>query len=382
MHEREMLTCDRYLKQTAVILRDKFNSDIPPTIEGLTSLPGVGPKMAHLCMSAEAGWNRVEGIGVDVHVHRITNLWGWQSPPSKTPEETRMALQSWLPKDKWREINWLLVGFGQKVCLPVGRKCGDCELGLRGLCKSAERKKVAEGRKKRELVKVEKVEPDEDGLDRIVKMEVEREVDEVQVKEEAVNEEIPNGPDNDQVRQLAETEGVKRESVLAAIPPKVEAPGEGHVLPSIEADPVKQEVKSEDRTVSPNILRQISEPNGEAVKQETPIKREIANRRNASRSFKMETKDEDEDVDMTDLQEAPSQQENEPVTPAPIKRERSTRARRVTSTTVNAGVKREEEVSLDVQTVKQEDRQIPAEDDVEMKDEPLVKDEDDVKHIP
>ncbi|KAK0613415.1 DNA glycosylase [Immersiella caudata] len=190
----------KYLKQTAVILRDKFNSDIPPTIEGLMSLPGVGPKMAHLCMSAENGWNRVEGIGVDVHVHRITNLWGWQNPPSKTPEETRLALQSWLPKDKWKEINWLLVGLGQAVCLPVGRKCGDCELGLRGLCKAADRKKVNEGRKRRE-VKVEmemgvEVGVEEEGDVKMetkmesVKKEVvkEEEGEEVKVKKEVVDE--------------------------------------------------------------------------------------------------------------------------------------------------------------------------------------------------
>ena len=63
--------------------------------------------MAYLCMAAENGWNKVEGIGVDVHVHRITNLWGWNQ--TKTPEETRLALQAWLPRDKWKEINWLLV---------------------------------------------------------------------------------------------------------------------------------------------------------------------------------------------------------------------------------------------------------------------------------
>jgi endonuclease-3 len=58
----------------------------------------------------------------------------------------------------WHEINWLLVGFGQTICLPVGRKCGDCELGLKGLCKSAERSKVTLGRKTREenIVKDEK----------------------------------------------------------------------------------------------------------------------------------------------------------------------------------------------------------------------------------
>lgn len=144
----------KYLKQTAVILRDTWAGDIPDTIEGLVSLPGVGPKMAHLCLSS--AWGRTEGIGVDVHVHRITNMWGWHK--TKTPEETRMALQAWLPRDRWREINWLLVGLGQTVCAPVGRRCGDCDLGLNGLCKAADRAKVNKGRKLREA----KVEAEED----------------------------------------------------------------------------------------------------------------------------------------------------------------------------------------------------------------------------
>jgi endonuclease III len=161
----------RYIKDAAVILRDKYNSDIPDTIEGLMSLPGVGPKMAYLCMSN--AWGRTEGIGVDVHVHRITNLWGWHGGSgTKSPEETRLALQSWLPRELWHEINWLLVGFGQTVCLPVGRKCGECEVGLQGLCKSAERSKVIAGKK----VKEEMVKRSEDGgeLDKveIVKEEV------------------------------------------------------------------------------------------------------------------------------------------------------------------------------------------------------------------
>lgn len=122
----------KYIKSAAVILRDQYNSDIPTTAQELMKLPGVGPKMAYLCMSA--AWGRHEGIGVDVHVHRITNLWGWHK--TKTPEETRMALQSWLPKEKWHEINKMLVGFGQTVCLPVGRRCGDCYLAGTKLCKS------------------------------------------------------------------------------------------------------------------------------------------------------------------------------------------------------------------------------------------------------
>ncbi|TAQ86606.1 hypothetical protein B7494_g5065 [Chlorociboria aeruginascens] len=143
----------KYMKATALILRDQYGGDIPDTIEGLISLPGVGPKMGYLCLTT--AWGKVEGIGVDVHVHRITNLWGWHK--TKTPEETRAQLQAWLPREKWGEINWLLVGFGQTVCTPVptSRKCGVCELGLKGLCRSADRTKVNEGRKMKELLTLE-----------------------------------------------------------------------------------------------------------------------------------------------------------------------------------------------------------------------------------
>ena len=153
----------RYIKATAIILRDSYNGDIPSTVEGLISLPGVGPKMAYLCMSA--AWGRTEGIGVDVHVHRITNLWGWHK--TRGPEETRAALEAWLPKERWHEINHLLVGFGQTICTPVGRKCGDCDLAERGLCPSAVVRKEVKVKK----MKKEEKEPDVEGSNAAVKAE-------------------------------------------------------------------------------------------------------------------------------------------------------------------------------------------------------------------
>jgi endonuclease-3 len=161
----------KYIKATAEILRDNFGGDIPDTVEGLMSLPGVGPKMAYLCLSS--AWGKTEGIGVDVHVHRITNLWGWHK--TKGPEETRLALQAWLPKELWHEINWLLVGLGQTVCLPVGRRCGECDLGLRGLCKSAERSKVNVARRTRE--EVTKKDEEEGILEKIENVKVEKVVE-------------------------------------------------------------------------------------------------------------------------------------------------------------------------------------------------------------
>lgn len=114
----------QYIKSTAELLHKDFEDDIPRTIEGLCSLPGVGMKMAMLTM--QVAWGDNVGIGVDVHVHRITNRLGWHV--TKTPEETRLNLESWLPKEYHPTINPLLVGFGQTICQPVRTKCEDCLL--------------------------------------------------------------------------------------------------------------------------------------------------------------------------------------------------------------------------------------------------------------
>ncbi|KAH8395707.1 hypothetical protein KR222_010264, partial [Zaprionus bogoriensis] len=114
----------KYLKQTAAILVEKYDQDIPDSIEELLKLPGVGPKMGHICMAT--AWNRITGIGVDTHVHRISNRLAWLRKPTKEPEQTRIQLEAWLPRDLWAEVNHLLVGFGQTICTPARPKCGEC----------------------------------------------------------------------------------------------------------------------------------------------------------------------------------------------------------------------------------------------------------------
>ncbi|KAI9644078.1 alpha,alpha-trehalase nth1 [Ciborinia camelliae] len=198
----------KYIKAAAEILRDSWNGDIPDTIEGLMSLPGVGPKMAYLCMSS--AWGRTEGIGVDVHVHRITNMWGWHT--TKGPEETRLALQAWLPKELWHEINWLLVGFGQTVCLPVGKKCGSCELGMNGLCKAADRSKVTIGRK----IKEEKVKIDPEGNEVKLTKSVKAEEDSKDIP--------PNYEEKSQIK--SEAGAIKQEEERVVLEDIANAPGE------------------------------------------------------------------------------------------------------------------------------------------------------------
>ncbi|XP_048350836.1 LOW QUALITY PROTEIN: endonuclease III-like protein 1 [Sphaerodactylus townsendi] len=114
----------RYIKQTTAILKQDYGGDIPKTVAELVKLPGVGPKMAHLTMAI--AWQDVSGIGVDTHVHRISNRLKWVKKETKLPEDTRQALETWLPRDLWSEINWLLVGFGQQICLPLSPRCNEC----------------------------------------------------------------------------------------------------------------------------------------------------------------------------------------------------------------------------------------------------------------
>ncbi|XP_065748920.1 endonuclease III-like protein 1 isoform X1 [Phocoena phocoena] len=123
----------KYIKQTSAILQQRYDGDIPASLAELVALPGVGPKMAHLAMAV--AWGTVSGIAVDTHVHRIVNRLRWTRKATKSPEETRRALEEWLPRELWSEINGLLVGFGQQTCLPLHPRCQACL--NRALCPAA-----------------------------------------------------------------------------------------------------------------------------------------------------------------------------------------------------------------------------------------------------
>jgi endonuclease-3 len=89
----------------------------------LLSFKGVGPKCANLTLGIACN---LPLIGVDIHVHRVTNRWGYVEAP--TPEKTMEALQQKLPQSYWVEINALLVPFGKHVCTGTSPKCSTCPL--------------------------------------------------------------------------------------------------------------------------------------------------------------------------------------------------------------------------------------------------------------
>ena len=109
------------LKKIAGILLDKYKGKVPSDLDILLTLPGVGRKTANLVLIEAYD---LDGICVDVHVHRICNRAGFLT--SKNPEETEMILRQILPKKHWKTINPLLVLYGQNVCRPVSPFCSRC----------------------------------------------------------------------------------------------------------------------------------------------------------------------------------------------------------------------------------------------------------------
>ncbi len=101
----------------------EHGGEVPDTLEGLTAFRGVGPKIAALTLAV--GFGR-PAIAVDVHVHRITNRWGYVA--TTTPEATAAALAAKLPEKYWIEINERLVPFGKSVCTGTRPRCSTCPL--------------------------------------------------------------------------------------------------------------------------------------------------------------------------------------------------------------------------------------------------------------
>ena len=99
----------------------EFGGELPCDLATMLSFRGVGPKCAHLVLGIACGQAH---IGVDIHVHRVTNRWGYVA--ASTPEKTTLALEAKLPREFWVEINALLVPFGKHICTGTAPKCSTC----------------------------------------------------------------------------------------------------------------------------------------------------------------------------------------------------------------------------------------------------------------
>lgn len=112
------------IKLCAKQVLENFNSTVPDNMEDLQSLAGVGRKSANVVM-LEA-FNKPQGIAVDTHAKRISNLMGLSN--ESNPVKIEQDLLKIFPKEYLKDINHLFVWHGRNTCIARKPKCDSCSV--------------------------------------------------------------------------------------------------------------------------------------------------------------------------------------------------------------------------------------------------------------
>jgi endonuclease-3 len=121
----------RHIKKCCQMLIEKFDSQVPRTMEELLELPGVARKTANIVLSNVFGI--VEGIAVDTHVRRLSERLGLTQ--NKNQDKIEQDLMKIVPKEMWMRFSDLLIFHGRRICMAKKQKCGECVLNK--ICPSA-----------------------------------------------------------------------------------------------------------------------------------------------------------------------------------------------------------------------------------------------------
>lgn len=115
----------KHLVEMARVLMDKFDGEVPSTLDELLTLPGVGRKTANVIQSVAFG---KATLAVDTHVFRVAHRLGLVSKTDNTPYKVEMALTKYIPdEDIPNAHHWLLL-HGRYVCTARKPHCDKCEL--------------------------------------------------------------------------------------------------------------------------------------------------------------------------------------------------------------------------------------------------------------
>ena len=136
--EKYIYSCGFYRMKAEHILSaskdiiEKFDGEVPDTVEKLMSLAGVGKKTANVVYSV---WFGGDAIAVDTHVFRVSNRLGLAK--GKTPLEVESGLNKAIPKEDWSKAHHWLIWHGRKVCHSQKPDCENCTLNA--LCDYAKK---------------------------------------------------------------------------------------------------------------------------------------------------------------------------------------------------------------------------------------------------
>ena len=137
--ERYIFSCGFYRMKAEHILSaskdiiERFDGEVPDTVEKLMSLAGVGKKTANVVYSV---WFGGDAIAVDTHVFRVSNRLGLAK--GKTPLEMEAGLNKAIPKQLWSKAHHWLIWHGRKVCHSQKPACESCT--LKALCDYGKKK--------------------------------------------------------------------------------------------------------------------------------------------------------------------------------------------------------------------------------------------------
>ena len=127
--EKYIFSCGFYRMKAEHILSashdilEKFNGEVPNTVEDLMSLAGVGKKTANVVYSVAFGG---DAIAVDTHVFRVSNRLGLAK--GDTPLAVEAGLNKAIPKKDWSKAHHWLIWHGRRVCHSQKPRCEECSL--------------------------------------------------------------------------------------------------------------------------------------------------------------------------------------------------------------------------------------------------------------
>lgn len=119
------------IKNSAIDLMEKHGGQIPKTLDELVELPGVGRKTGSVILGT--GFGVAEGVVVDTHVSRISNLLGFTK--EKDPVRIERDLMKIIPPRDWIIYSHLLIDHGRAICVARRPDCHNCFLNK--LCPSS-----------------------------------------------------------------------------------------------------------------------------------------------------------------------------------------------------------------------------------------------------
>jgi endonuclease-3 len=113
------------LIKLGAVLVERFDGELPRTLEELVTLPGIGRKTANVILGNAFG---VPGITVDTHFGRLVRRWGWTT--HQDPVKVEQAVGELIPRRDWTMLSHRVIFHGRRVCHSRRPACGVCPLAV------------------------------------------------------------------------------------------------------------------------------------------------------------------------------------------------------------------------------------------------------------